>query len=178
MKKVYKLFRVKKGKLFPLFVLADKETPFKEWLKAEEGERKDTGKVKSRLGDLAYRPGWHSSELPLATHIGIKEGGKIKYMHDNHVWVECFILDEKDYQREADNQGKALKNKYLKRIPDNGFYKYRTNPNMFGAWYISGEILLNRILSDKEVEQILSKEGLTSLPRRGEFPFLDKKYSA
>lgn len=174
--KTYKLFRVKNGKLYPLFVLADKETPFNKWLDAEEGETKETGKVKSRLGDLAYRPGWHSSALPLATHIGQKVNGEIKYMHDNHVWVECYINNTVDYQNEAKSKGKSPKNQYLKRIPVNGFYTYKTNPNMFGNWFISGEIKLNRVLSDQEVEQILKENGLSPLPRKGEYPVLNKDY--
>ena len=61
----YKLFRVKKsepGKIFPLYVLADKETPMGIWLEAESGIRTEDGKVKSKLGKLAYRPGWHLSD--------------------------------------------------------------------------------------------------------------------
>ena len=73
----YKLFKVKasqKGKLFPLYVLADKETPIGVWLKAEEGTKSSDGShVKSKLGDLCYRPGWHLSDYPLATHIGAKD---------------------------------------------------------------------------------------------------------
>ena len=60
----YKLFRVKKscpGKLFPLFVLSNKEMPMNEWLIAETGEIKD-GKVKSKLGLLKFRPGFHIND--------------------------------------------------------------------------------------------------------------------
>ena len=34
----YKLFRTKNGKLYPLYVLANKETPVGEWIEAECGE--------------------------------------------------------------------------------------------------------------------------------------------
>lgn len=64
--KAYKLFRVKKtesGKIFPLFVDADNETPMNIWVNAK------CGKVKSRLGELAFRPGWHLSDIPYVTHI-------------------------------------------------------------------------------------------------------------
>ena len=97
----YKLFRVKRsapGQLFPLYVLADQSVPLGVWLPAKEGPRKRNGKVKSRIGDLAFRPGWHLSEIPLAIHIGIKEDGVIKYMHVDEVWCECEYSDAIDYQ--------------------------------------------------------------------------------
>ena len=59
----YKLFRLKHGKLYPLYVNANKPTPLGIWLVAEVGERTPDGKVKSRLGKLAYRPGWHSGDM-------------------------------------------------------------------------------------------------------------------
>ena len=85
----YKLFKVKKGQLYPLYVLTDQPVDPGIWLKAREGPRKPNGKVSSKLGDLMYRPGWHLSDIPLAVHIGIKENGVIKYMHDDEVWCEC-----------------------------------------------------------------------------------------
>ena len=76
--KAYKMFKVDKkqpGKLFPLFV--DTQTPVEmdKWVAAKEGEKSDknTKKVKSKIGDLAYRPGWHAGDLPIATHIGEKD---------------------------------------------------------------------------------------------------------
>lgn len=47
----YKLFRTKNGKLYPLYVLANKETPVGKWIEAECGEMSENGKVKSRLGE-------------------------------------------------------------------------------------------------------------------------------
>ena len=49
----------KDGNLHPLFVkMGDKQPlPIGQWIKAEAGElNPKTGKVKSSLGDLAYRP--------------------------------------------------------------------------------------------------------------------------
>ena len=80
----YKLFRVKKsrpGELFPLYVLADEPVPIGVWVGATEGPRTPEGKVKSKIGPLAFRPGWHLSDIPLAIHIGIKEDGKIFYRY-------------------------------------------------------------------------------------------------
>jgi hypothetical protein len=95
--KAYKLFRVDSknpGKLFPLFVDANTSVPLNVWLDAEEGpsltDSKGNIKVKSKLGNLAYRPGWHLADIPLATHIGVKgNSGRIEYMNPNHVWAEA-----------------------------------------------------------------------------------------
>lgn len=58
----YKLFRTKNGKLYPLYVLTNKETPVGKWIEAECGEMSENGKVKSKLGELAYRAGWHLND--------------------------------------------------------------------------------------------------------------------
>jgi len=73
--KAYKMFRVdpkRPGQLFPLFVDADTPVPMGQWVDAIEGAMAN-GKVKSKIGPLAYRPGWHAGDLPLATHIGDKD---------------------------------------------------------------------------------------------------------
>lgn len=158
----YKLFRIKNGKLYPLYVNANKPTPLGIWLKAEAGELTPDGKVKSRLGKLAYRPGWHSGDMPVACHIGEKQVATDKfpsYRPDNQVWCECEVHTNIDYTNEAGKHG-------LKHIPDNGGYWFKTNPNMIGRWYISGEIKVNRILTDFEVNAINKKDGVFDLPRR------------
>ena len=136
--KCYKLFRVSKknkGKLYPLFVFADKEIPIGEWVKAECGEQNDNGKVKSKLGALAFRPGYHSSVDPLCTHIGRKgESGEIEFLNESHVWCECEFISEKSYQDIVNENGKNKKgivipkNACMKEIPVGGYYKYKTNP--------------------------------------------------
>ncbi len=172
----YKLFRISKkhpGKLYPMYVLSDKETKIGRWLKAECGEMTADGRVKSRSGTLAFRPGWHLADLPIATHIGVKENGVIKYQRQDTVWSECEYSDEVDYQDEADRNGinaagiLVPKNAYLKYIPDNGFYRYKTSPHMTGTWAIAGAIFVRRILSDDEVDQILEENGITPMPRYG-----------
>ena len=179
--KAYKLLRVKKsepGKLFPLFVESDKETPMGVWLDAEEGEMRvnektGTMKVKSKLGDLAYRPGWHLGDIPLATHIGIKgDSGNIEFMNPDHVWVEADVAADVNYQDEAYQNGtnsitgKLNKVKAdLKKLPINGFYRYKTNPNMTGEWIITGAMRINRILSDDEAFKIVRENGYEPLPR-------------
>lgn len=179
--KAYKLFRTKKsnpGKIYPLFVLADKETPFGVWLDAEKGEMTEDGRVKSRLGNICYRPGWHLSDVPCAVHIGkTNENGVISWMHDDHVWCECEFSDEVCYQHEADSRGMRANgtiNKVaamLKIIPENGYYRYKTNPRMLGEWIIAGKIKVNRVLNDEEIADICYENGIVPLLHRFDFDY-------
>lgn len=170
----YKLFKVKKkypGQLFPLYVLSEEQVPIGVWLDAKEGPRTATGKVKSKLGELAFRPGWHLSDIPLAIHIGIKEDGVIKYMHDDEVWCECEFSDVVDYQPEADangmRNGKFIAVKaMLQHIPVDGYYRYKTSPMMLGKWIIAGRMKVLRILPDEEVARICKEKGYEALPRK------------
>ena len=167
-RKGYKMFRLKEGKLFPLYVLADKETPIGEWLEAEVGPMTD-GKVKSKLGKLAFRPGWHIAEIPNSPWIGKKENGELIRRADN-VWCEVEYLTDKNYQPEARENGWrcgrwAAKRAYLKHIPVGGFYRYRTNTNG-DEWIISGELKVVRILSNEEEGTICRENGI--IPQRVE----------
>ena len=170
----YKLFKLKRsapGQLFPLYVLADQPVPMGMWLPAQEGPRTKEGKVRSKIGDLAFRPGWHLSDIPLAIHIGIKENGQIKYMHDDEVWCECEYSDVVDYQPVADKRGTRdgvfhPRDAMLTEIPVNGFYRYIISPQMLGKWIIAGSIKVLRILPDTEVGAICREAGYDPLPRK------------
>jgi len=79
--KAYKLFRTdpnQPGKLFPLFVDAKTPVIVGEWVEAIIGEQAKSGKVKSEIGELAFRPGWHSGDIPVATHIGARTDAQKK----------------------------------------------------------------------------------------------------
>ena len=175
----YKLFRIKKsdpGKLFPLYVLSNEEIPMHTWIHAKCGEKVE-GKVKSRLGLLKFRPGFHINDrMPYVSHIGVKENGVIKFMHPDTVWCEVVYRTEIDYNEEARECGwNEDHTKYndkaacLDKIPKNGFYYYKTSPSMTGKWVISGEMKVNRIIPDDEVSKICSKYGYEALPRREVF---------
>ena len=179
--KAYKLFKTKKsqpGQLFPLFVNADKPVEMGKWLAAEAGPQgKDPRKVKSALGDLAYRPGWHSGDLPVATHIGGKSSADSKapdYRPDHHVWAEVEHPADVDWQAEANSRARTGANgqpiantaHITDQVPHGGFYRYKTNPNMSGHWLISGGMKVNRVLSDDEVKEINDAHGVADLPRR------------
>ena len=51
-------------------------------------------------------------------------------------------------------------------IPVNGFYRFKTSPSMLGKWIIAGRMKINRVLSDKEVEEICLQNGYNPLPRK------------
>jgi len=154
--KAYKLFNIKNGKLYPLYINANLELPVDTKLVAESGELLPSGKVKSKLGGLAYRPGWHCCEYPLADHIGKRINDKL-YQRKNSVWCEIEILGEKDYTAEAKKENS--RDSYLKYIPENGYYWYQTNPNAKVRWLIAGEIKINRILSNEEVAKLCRSAG-------------------
>lgn len=173
--KLFALHKSERGKIFPLYVNATEPTPIGEWTEAKCGQMVD-GKVKSKLGLLCYRPGWHLSDMPIATHIGVKdESGKIAFMKPDTVWCECEYSDAVDYQTEANNNGMrngklVEKYAYLDHVPKNGFYRYKTNPNMLGSWILAGAIKVNRVMTDKEVNEMLVSAGITPMSRYGAEP--------
>ena len=188
--KAYKLFKVKKGfpgELFPLFVGADTSVTTGDWIDAKAGElKKDkkTGKqmVKSTLGPLAYRPGWHAGDSPMATHIGSKANKSDKkptFRSENHVWAEVEVSNDVDWQKVANERATKTKDGRINvgtahitdQVPLGGFYRYKTNPNMTGNWIISGNMKVNRVLSEKEVKDLNKKMGTEDLPRKEEFDY-------
>jgi len=187
--KAYKLFKVKKnfpGELFPLFVGANESVTTGDWIEAKAGELTTTkeGKtmVKSTLGPLAYRPGWHSGEFAIATHIGAKKNASDKapsLRDSDQVWAEVEVGDDFDWQTEANRRADRNKNGDIvprtahitDQIPSGGNYKYKTNSNMTGSWIISGEMKVNRVLTDEEVARINKQSGSNDLPRLAPFDF-------
>ena len=182
--KAYKLFRVNKnnpGELFPLFVNSDMAVPVGYWVKAAIGEQAPSSKsgskqVKSKLGALAFRPGWHSGDIPLATHIGEKSDKADvapSIRPSNQVWAEVEVADDFDWQSEALKRADRNKQGEINqrtahitdRLPDEGHYKYKTNSNMTGSWIISGEMKVLRVLSDDEVKSINEKSNTSDLKR-------------
>lgn len=147
--KTYKLLRLKHDKLYPMFVLSDKELEIGRWLSAEIGELSDSSHVKSRIGPLALRPGFHSTEVPFTDWIGKKASDGRLFQRPDTVWCECEIRGN---QLEADRKG-------LKEIPD-GWYFFKTKANQPHPWIISKEIMINRILDQDEVKEICSNYGI------------------
>ena len=145
----YKLFRQKGGKLYPLFVEVKRELPMGQWLEAGIGELADERHVKSRLGPLALRPGFHSTEVPFTDWIGKRQGDALVQRKDT-VWCECEVEGEQIFPTERYG---------LRTIPQD-FYYFRTKPNQPFPWIISNRIRINRILSHEEVEKLCRDHGV------------------
>ena len=165
--KAYKLCNLKNGKLYPLYVNAKVPFPMKKWIEAEAGETNEKGRVKANIGSngLAYRPGFHASEYPIALHIGGKyptNSKKPTYRKKNQVWVEVEFDSTKDYMTDMEKNGQKEIND---RVPVNGVYWFKTNANAVSRWLIGGTMRINRILTDEEVKEINAKVGLADLPR-------------
>jgi hypothetical protein len=184
--KAYKLFRVHEkhpGKLFPLFVDSNTPVEMGKWIDAKEGEMAN-GKVKSKIGPLAYRPGWHAGDLPVATHIGEKSDSSLTapdVRPANHAWAEVEMPNDVDWQTEANSRGVNKQGRLIAsrahitdQLPKGGHYRYKTNSNMTGNWLIGGAMKVNKMLTDKEVKAINKAAGAADLPR--EQPFKAKKF--
>ena len=184
--KAYKLFRVHPkhpGKLFPLFVDANTPVEMGKWIAAKEGEMAN-GKVKSKIGPLAYRPGWHAGDLPVATHIGEKSDPALTapdVRPENHAWAEVEMPHDVDWQSVANERGVNKQGRLIPsrahitdQLPVGGHYRYKTNPNMTGNWLIGGSMKVNSMLSDKDVAKINKAAGAADLPRQK--PFNPKKF--
>ena len=89
--KTYKLFRMKNGGLYPLYVFANEEMPIGEWLYAKVGEKADETHVKSRLGALSLRPGYHSTETPFTDWIGERQADGTLAQKKETVWCGCEV---------------------------------------------------------------------------------------
>ena len=129
--------------------------PLGEWINAKVGELKDETHVKSSLGALSLRPGFHSCEVPFTDWIGKKgEDGKL-YQRQDTVWCECEVLG---------NQLNITERYGLRTIPD-GWYYFKTKPKQIFPWIISDKIKINRILSDEEDLNIFEKNGVKAQPK-------------
>ena len=148
--KTYKLFRIKNGKLYPLYVNANKETIIGEWIPAEVGEKKDDTHVKSKLGSLSLRPGWHSTETPFTDWIGKKMPDGTLAQRIDTVWCEC----------EVEGKQFNVTNREGSRVLLDGWYFYKTNSKQKEPWIISNRIKINKILSNEEVAEICRAKGI------------------
>ena len=129
--KAYKMFRVHPkhpGKLFPLFVDSNTPVEMHKWIDAKEGEMRN-GKVKSKIGDLAYRPGWHAGDLPVATHIGDKDEEQKAEIRRIKELRSAMLQDIGD-----DKQGKAI---VKKMYP---FPEWANAPRLRNARHIWAEV--------------------------------------
>lgn len=177
----YKVFVLKNGELYPPMVANPDgaATPVGVWLDADAapiaGQSK-TGRNQVKAGGkgtqggsgkLAYRPGWHLGEIPYALQFNrIDENGNKELFPANFVWAEVEYANDVDYQEEAMSYGINPSDKFqhslagLPRVPENGAYRYRTNPNPeTDPWIITGAMRVKRLLTPSEVDIIVEKAG-------------------
>lgn len=177
----YKVFVLKDGKLYPPMVAnpGGADTPVGVWLDADAapiaGQSK-TGRNQVKAGGkgtqggsgrLAYRPGWHLGEIPYALQFNrIDENGDRELFPANFVWAEVEYADDVDYQKEAMSYGMNKNGKFqhslagLPSIPENGSYRYRTNPNPeTDPWIITGAMKVIRLLTPTEVDKMVEDAG-------------------
>ncbi len=177
----YKVFVLKNGELYPPMVANPDgaATPVGVWLDADAapiaGQSK-TGRNQVKAGGkgtqggsgkLAYRPGWYLGEIPYALQFNrIDENGNKELFPANFVWAEVEYANDVDYQEEAMSYGINPSGKFqhslagLPRVPENGAYRYRTNPNPeTDPWIITGAMRVKRLLTPSEVDIIVEKAG-------------------
>lgn len=177
----YKVFVLRDGKLYPPMVAnpGGAETPVGVWLDADAapiaGQSK-TGRNQVKAGGkgtqggsgrLAYRPGWHLGEIPYALQFNRNdEAGNRELFPANFVWAEVEYADDVNYQDEAMSYGMNKNGKFqhslagVPRVPENGSYRYRTNPNPeTDPWIITGAMKVNRLLTPTEVDEMVEKAG-------------------
>lgn len=178
----YKVFVLKDGQLYPPMVANPDgaATPTGVWLDADAAPvagMSKTGRAQVKAGGkgtqggsgtLAYRPGWHLGTIPYALQFNRKnpETGERDLFPANFVWAEVEYANDVDYQQEAHDAGVNANGKYqhslagLKRVPVNGSYMYRTNPNPeTDPWIITGAMKVKRILKPSEVDAMVKAAG-------------------
>ena len=178
----YKVFVLKDGKLYPPMVAnpGGEATPVGVWLDADAApvagvtktgrqQVKAGGKgTQGGSGKLSYRPGWHLGEIPYALQFNRlnPETGQRELFPANFVWAEVEYANDVDYQEEAMSYGMNASGKFqhslagLPRLPENGSYRYRTNPNPeTDPWVITGAMKVNRILKPSEVDAMVEAAG-------------------
>lgn len=185
----YKAFVLKDGKLYPPMVAnpGGEATPVGMWLDADAApvagvtktgrqQVKSGGKgTQGGSGRLAYRPGWHLGTIPYALQFNRvnPETGRRELFPANFVWAEVEYAADKDYQDEAMSYGMNPSGKFqhslagLPRVPENGSYMYRTNPDpRTDPWIITGAMKVKRVLTPSEVDDIVRKAGREPQPRQ------------
>ncbi len=178
----YKVFVLKDGKLYPPMVAnpGGEATPVGVWLNADAApvagltktgrqQVKAGGKgTQGGSGTLAYRPGWHLGLIPYAKQFNRRNPltGQRELFPANFVWAEVEYADDVDYQDEAMSYGMNKNGKFqhslagLPRVPENGSYRYRTNPDpTTDEWVITGAMKVHRVLTNDEVATMVRENG-------------------
>ena len=150
--KTYKLFRFKNGKLFPLYVEAEREMPIGKWLEASVGDKVDKTHVKAKGcgGKLSLRPGFHSTKIPFTNWIGKRQPDGTLVQRKDTVWCECEVKG---------NQFKVTDRNGSRELLD-GWYYFKTNTKQKDPWIISNRLMIIRLLDNEEVSKICRANGI------------------
>ena len=144
-RKGWKLFEMNcDGRLFPLFIGKNEETPMNEWVMAE---------IVEHHPGFAHRPGWHLGVyLPSAAWL-MSADGTYKSQRGKRfrrVWCEVEYVADVDYTPIVEQLPKKC---FVDRLPDGGFYNFKESGNRL--WVIADRIRVTRILSEEERQIIL-----------------------
>lgn len=144
--KGYKLFEENpEGKLFPLFIGKNEETPMNEWIHAEFIPTKG----------FAARGGWHIGDIPDAPWLKSADGKyKSRWKTGRRVWCEVEYNATIDYNPYVETLPKKC---ITDGIPENGYYFFREVGK--GVWSITSDIKVTRKLSEEERQGILLELG-------------------
>lgn len=155
--KVYKLFRIKNGKLYPLYVEANRSMPLGKWLNAGVGEKVDDTHVKARgCGNkLRLRSGFHSTTIPFTNWIGKRSPDGTLIQRKDTVWCECEIKGKEINSRTR--YGYDI-------IPHGSYYYFKTNSKQKEPWIISHYLKINKILTSDDVCMICKRNGIDPQP--------------
>ena len=158
---VYKLFKIKDNKLYPLYVEANREMEIGRWLKAQIGELADETHVKASGcgGRLSLRPGFHSTTVPFTDWIGKKMYDGTLAQRRDTVWCECEIRGNEV----------TIEDRNGSRTLVDGYYRFRTNVKQKDPWLISSEILIKRILGRDEVKRLCTEKGMKAQPHEDDY---------
>ena len=150
--KTYKLFRIRDGDLFPLYVEHRRKIETGVWLDAHIGTLADETHVRGRTSILSLRPGWHSTEIPFTDWIGKRMPDGTLAQKLDTIWCECEVKGK---------QIETVDRNGLRTIPD-GWYYFRTNSRQERPWIISNKIKVNRKLTHEEVVEICAGFGIVA----------------
>ena len=124
------------------------------------------GQYPKTIIGLAYRPGWHTGDLPFFPQGGKQGDGTTNYKHIhryNQVVFECEIAYDTDYTSSSKNSKGQVVYTDMQSLPADGGYKFATNPmtnqNDLGGWYISSSLKIGRALTEDECNKILAEHG-------------------
>lgn len=151
--KGFKLFEQREdGKLFPLFISKNEETPMNEWVPAQ---------IIMEHKGFSHRPGWHiGTRLPSAPWL-MSADGTYKSQRGKkfkRVWCEVEYVADIDYSEVVK---KLPKKCFTDRLPDNGYYEFRESGDRL--WIIADRIKVTKILTEEERQKILRGAGYNEL---------------